>query len=96
MRHTAISMHLAVHKHEGETASWADNSPNVIHRHYKGLVKEADAKEFWSLTPKTVKSTIAKLPAKLKVMQITVAAWQRARGEHRVAYRLSRPKSRIV
>src|SRR5205823_4433814 len=41
MRHTAISNHFAHHKHEGETASWAGNSPNVIHRHYKALVKEA-------------------------------------------------------
>ncbi len=27
MRHTAISNHLAQRKHEGETASWAGNSP---------------------------------------------------------------------
>ncbi|MHB8523136.1 MAG: tyrosine-type recombinase/integrase [Limisphaerales bacterium] len=62
MRHTAISNHFAYNKHEGETASWAGNSPNVIHRHYKALVKEADAKEFWQITPKTVKSQITKLP----------------------------------
>jgi len=36
-------MYLAKHKHEGEAASWAGNSPNVIHKSYKGLVKEADA-----------------------------------------------------
>jgi len=63
MRHTAISMYLAKHKHEGEAASWAGNSPNVIHRHYKGLVKEADATEFWTITPDTVKGEIVKLPA---------------------------------
>jgi len=60
MRHTAISMYLATHKHEGEAATWAGNSPNVIHRHYKGLVKEADATEFWSLAPATVKSEVVK------------------------------------
>jgi len=38
------------------------NSPNVIHRHYKALVKETEAKEFWEITPATVKSKIAKLP----------------------------------
>ena len=64
MRHTAISMYLAKHKHEGEAASWAGNSPNVIHRHYKGLVKEAHANEFWTIRPKTVKSEIEKLPVK--------------------------------
>ena len=63
MRHTAISMYLAKHKHEGEAATWAGNSPNVIHRHYKGLVKEADATEFWNLTPAAVKSEVAKMPA---------------------------------
>ena len=63
LRHTAISMYLAKHKHEGEAATWAGNSPNVIHRHYKGLVKEADAAEFWSITPETVKTAIVAFPA---------------------------------
>ena len=54
---------LSKHKHEGEAASWAGNSLNVIHRHYKGLVKEADATEFWTITPQTVKAAIAKLRA---------------------------------
>jgi hypothetical protein len=58
MRHTAISNHFPHNKHEGETASWAGNSPNVIHRHYKPLVKEADAKEFWEITPDNVAQTI--------------------------------------
>jgi integrase len=62
MRHTAISMYLARHKHEGEAATWAGNSPNVIHQHYKGLVKEADATAFWNLTPATVKGEIVKFP----------------------------------
>jgi len=64
MRHTAISMYLAKHKHEGEAASWAGNSPNVIHKHYKGLVKEADAKEYWKILPETVKSKILKFVCK--------------------------------
>ncbi|MGZ4987664.1 MAG: tyrosine-type recombinase/integrase, partial [Limisphaerales bacterium] len=74
MRHTAISMYLATHKHEGEAASWAGNSPNVIHRHYKGLVKEADAKEFWGTTPANVKSEIAKLPVGTKSVHAAAAA----------------------
>jgi integrase len=49
MRHTAISMHLAKHQHEGKTASWAGNSPDIIQRHYKGLVKAKDAEAFWVL-----------------------------------------------
>jgi integrase len=63
MRHTAISMYLAKHKHEGEAATWAGNSPNVIHRHYKGLVKESEATEFWNLTPPRIKSEVVTLGA---------------------------------
>jgi integrase len=63
MRHTAVSMYLAKYKHEGEAATWAGNSPNIIHRHYKGLVKEADAMDFWNLTPTAVRAEIAKIPA---------------------------------
>lgn len=54
LRHTGISMHLAQHKDEGQTAQWAGNSPTVIHKHYKGLVKAADAKEFWNIRPADV------------------------------------------
>jgi hypothetical protein len=58
----AISMSLPRYKHEGELVSWTDNSPNVIHRHYQGLVKKADATEFWTITPEKVKSEIVALP----------------------------------
>ncbi|MBI4328201.1 MAG: tyrosine-type recombinase/integrase [Chloroflexi bacterium] len=51
MRHTAISMHLAMHQHEGKTATWAGNSPDIIQRHYRGLVSAADAKAFWNIRP---------------------------------------------
>jgi integrase len=51
MRHTAISNHLAYFQHEGKTAAWAGNSPDIIQRHYKGLVKQSDAVEFWSISP---------------------------------------------
>jgi len=63
MRHTAISMYWAEHKHEGEAATWAGNSPNVIHRHYKGLAKEADGAESWGITPEASKGEIIKIPA---------------------------------
>ena len=53
LRHTGISNHLADFQNEGKTAAWAGNSPDIIQRHYKGLVKQADAKEFWKLTPET-------------------------------------------
>ena len=51
LRHTGISNHLACFQHEGKTAAWAGNSPDIIQRHYKGLVKQPDAKEFWTIKP---------------------------------------------
>ena len=51
LRHTAISNHLAHFQHEGKTATWAGISPDILQRHYKGLVKQADAVEFWSIVP---------------------------------------------
>lgn len=49
MRHTAISYHLALHQNEGKTAEWAGNSPDIIHRHYRALVKAVDVAEFWRI-----------------------------------------------
>ena len=38
IRHTAISCELARSKDEAATAAWAGNSPETVHRYYKGLV----------------------------------------------------------
>jgi len=53
MRHTSISNHLTLHQHEGKTALWAGNSPGIIQRFYKGLVKINEARLFWDIRPKT-------------------------------------------
>jgi integrase len=63
LRHTAISYHLARCQHEGQTATWAGNSPTIVQKHYKGLVKPADAAKFWTITPETVKGEIVQFPA---------------------------------
>lgn len=51
MRHTAISNHLAKYEQEGRTALWAGNSPEVIHRHYRGLVTKQNANKYWAFKP---------------------------------------------
>jgi integrase len=51
LRHTGISCHLAHFEHEGQTAAWAGNSPNIVQRHYKGLVPRQDATAFWEIRP---------------------------------------------
>ena len=57
LRHTGISNHLAFLQHEGKTAAWAGNSPDIIQRHYKGLIRFSDAREFWTLKPSEFKET---------------------------------------
>lgn len=61
MRHTAISYHFALFEHEGKTAKWAGNSPDIVHRKYKGLVKPSDVHKFWSITPGQA-SNVIQLP----------------------------------
>jgi integrase len=63
MRHTAISHYYAKHQDEGRAASWAGNSPDVIHRHYKGLTDPKDTKAFWSISPSDAGKKILKLKA---------------------------------
>jgi integrase len=54
MRHTAISAKLVQTKNEKSTAYWAGNSPEVIHRDYKGLMDKYQAGAFWRLFPDTI------------------------------------------
>lgn len=51
LRHTALSFHFAKFKDEKRTAAWAGNSPDTLHRNYKGLVTTEDAEAFWCLSP---------------------------------------------
>jgi integrase len=60
LRHSAISYHLARCQHEGKTATWAGNSPDMIQRHYKGLVTQAQARRFWKIEP----------PSNRKILQL--------------------------
>ncbi len=66
LRHTGISMHLAKHQHEGLTATWAGNSPDMVQKHYKGLVKAKDAIEFWDIVPDMLGADIVQLKAGAK------------------------------
>lgn len=54
LRHSAVSYWQAFHKDEGAAADRHGNSVDVIHRHYRGVVKSPDAQAFWKLTPETV------------------------------------------
>lgn len=63
LRHTAISYKLAAINaassesmsgtwSESQTSEWAGNSPAVIHKHYRGLIRTAeDVDKFWGIRP---------------------------------------------
>jgi len=56
-------MYLAKHQHEGEAATWralTERHPSPL----QGLVKDADATEFWNLTPTAVKKRHREVPAR--------------------------------
>jgi site-specific recombinase XerD len=56
MRHSFGSYFLCKTKDENLTASEMGNSPGVIFRHYRAVVKDADATEYWCLRPANVES----------------------------------------
>lgn len=51
LRHTAASYMLARDKSADAVALQLGNSPDILHKHYKNLVTDAEAEEFWNLTP---------------------------------------------
>ena len=54
LRHTFGSYHFALHKNAALTAAEMGNSEDVVHRHYKALVRPADVPRFWSLKPRII------------------------------------------
>jgi len=54
MRHSFGSYLLGRTKDENQTAAEMGNSPGVIFRHYRALVKDADVTEYWRITPTSV------------------------------------------
>jgi integrase len=51
LRHTGISCHYRLNEDEAKTASWAGNSPDMVHAHYRALVSAKDAKAFFEIRP---------------------------------------------
>ena len=51
LRHSFGSYHFAQYRDENRTAAEMGNSPAVVFRHYRALVKRAAADAFWTLRP---------------------------------------------
>lgn len=58
LRHSFGSYHYAQHSDENRTAAEMGNSPAVIFRHYRALVKPEATKAFWLLRPASDGNTI--------------------------------------
>jgi len=58
LRHSFGSYHYAHHSNENQTAAEMGNSPAVIFRHYRALVKPEATKAFWLLRPASDGKTI--------------------------------------
>lgn len=56
MRHSFGSYFLGKTKDENLTASEMGNSPEVIIKHYRALVREADVTQYWRLAPENVQA----------------------------------------
>ena len=54
-RHCFATFHLLAFRHAGETALQLGHgqSPELLHRHYKGIASEAEARAFWAIRPAT-------------------------------------------
>lgn len=51
LRHSYISYRLAIVKDAARVALEAGNSPDIIFKHYRELVTEEDAQEWFSIVP---------------------------------------------
>jgi integrase len=54
LRHSFGSYFFGKTKNENLTAAEMGNSPGVVFRHYRALVKQKDVESFWQITPDTV------------------------------------------
>jgi integrase len=58
-RHSWVTYRVALTGDVARTALEAGNSPTVIHGHYRGLAKEADAQRFFAIEPKEPDNVVA-------------------------------------
>jgi integrase len=61
LRHSFISYRLAVIKDVGQVSLEAGNSPGMVFKHYRQLVRESEAKAWFSITPPTSAENIVPL-----------------------------------
>jgi len=75
-RHSFATYHLLKFRHAGETALQLGHggSPEMLHRHYKGIATEAEAGDFWKIAPAAAPENVVAMeaaPAAAKPKAIT-------------------------
>ena len=60
-RHSFATYHLLAFRHAGETSLQLGHggTPELLHRHYKGIASEAEGKAFWNIRPESVENVTA-------------------------------------
>ena len=58
LRHTMATFHYAKYKNYETLKSIMGNSPNIIQKHYKGVVSETEIEKFFALTPEFIQLEI--------------------------------------
>jgi integrase len=59
LRHSFGSFHFGKFKNENLTAAEMGNSPGVVFKHYRAVVKPPEVDSFWQITPYTVSKLIS-------------------------------------
>jgi len=65
LRHSFGSYHYAKYRDENKTAAEMGNSPAVVFRHYRALVKPEAVNAFWLLRPQMIKRQYPSIPQQL-------------------------------
>ena len=62
-RHSFATFHLLAFRHAGETALQLGHgqSPELLHRHYKGIASEAEALAFWDVRPSIIPANVSNI-----------------------------------
>jgi integrase len=58
LRHGFVSYHFALHQNENLTAAEAGNSPQMVHKNYKGLATKAEAEKWFAVARSTAANIV--------------------------------------
>jgi integrase len=58
LRHGFVSYHFALHANENLTAAESGNSPQMVHKNYKGLATKAEAERWFAIAPKQAENVV--------------------------------------